>query len=600
MATRQTSYRPPIMGTTHMVSSGHYLAAAAGYRIFEEGGNAIDAGVASGIAINVTEPHHTSFGGVAPITIYHAASDSVVTISGLGRWPRAASIEYFNEHAGGGIPQGILRSIVPSAADAWLTALERYGTMTFEQVVTPAMELAENGHPLSAYVQGSINKLSPLSKIETGDESRSGEEGVPADEKGLPVWPVNRAVLFPNDKPLEVGDVLVQKDLARTFRRLIDVEKANASKGREAAIRAARDFFYKGEIAEEIAKFCKDEGGLLTLEDLKEFSVKVEEPEVGRFREYSVYTCGPWCQGPVVAQTVQIMEDDDLVALGHNSPDYIHLLSQALNLAFSDRHHYYGDPDHVDVPMKGLLSREYTKLRRSIIDMERAFPEMPPPGEPWSYQAGNGANAEARSEAPVPGGLEQDTSYTCAVDRWGNAFSATPSDSLLGGPMVPGLGIVVSPRGKQSWLDPDHPSSLQPWKRPRLTPNPAIAFKDGKLFMPFGAPGGDSQCPAMVQMFLNVAAFGMNPQEAVEAPRIVPWNFPSSFWPHTYLPGRINVEGRIPESTINELTRRGHDVVVLPEWATSTGGLSGIVVDPETGVFKGGADPRRDNYAVGR
>ena len=599
MASKQNSYRPPIMGVTHMVSAGHYLASAAGYRILEEGGNAIDAGVASGIAINVTEPHHTSFGGVAPIIIYHAASDTVVAISGLGRWPRAASIEYMNQHAGGEIPVGILRSIVPSAADAWLTALEKYGTMSFEQVVTPALELAEDGHPVSAYVQASLSALSPLSKVE--DESRAAEAGVPTDESGLPVWEANRAIIAPNDKPLEVGELLVQKDLARTFRRLIEVERAHSSKGREAAIRAARDFFYKGEIAEEMARFSQEQGGLLTLQDLKDFSVKIEEPEMGRFKDYSVYTCGPWCQGPVVAQTLQMLEDDDLAGLGHNSPDYIHLLSQALNLAFSDRHHYYGDPDFVEVPMKGLLSREYTRARRSAIDMERAFPEMPPPGEPWAYQGGAAVSAATQHpEVPVPGGQEQDTSYTCAVDRWGNAFSATPSDSLLGGPVVPGLGIVLSPRGKQSWLDPDHPSSLQPWKRPRLTPNPAIALKDGKLFMPFGSPGGDSQCTAMVQTFLNIVAFGMNPQEAVEQPRVVPWNFPNSFWPHTYLPGRLNVESRIPESTVQELSRRGHDIVVLADWAAAMGSMSAIAVDQETGVLKAGADPRRDAYAVGR
>ena len=585
------------MGVSHMVSAGHYLAAAAGYRIFEEGGNAIDAGVASGIAINVTLPNLATFGGVAPIIIYHADTDSVVTISGLGRWPRAASIDYFNQNAGGDLPAGILRSVTPAAADAWLTALERYGTMTFEQVVTPALELAQDGFPLSANVHASLLALKPLSNL--GD----------ANEGGLPSWPSNRAVLMPNGRPLEVGERLVQKDLARTFRRLIEVEKANSSKGREAAIRATRDFFYKGEIAEEMARFSQEQGGLLTLEDLKEFSVKIEEPEVGRFKEYSVYTCGPWCQGPVVAQTLQMLEDDDLVGLGHNSADYIHLLSQALNLAFSDRHHFYGDPDHVEVPMKGLLSKEYTTARRNAIDMERAFPEMPPPGEPWGYQGSAAASRSAqRKEVEVPGGQEHDTSYTCAVDRWGNAFSATPSDSMFGSPVIPGLGFTLSSRGTQSWLDPDHPSSLQPWKRPRLTPNPAIAMKNGRLFMPFGTPGGDTQCTAMVQMFLNIVEFDMDPQQAIEQPRFAPWNFPNSFWPHTYVPGRLDIEGRIPKSTVQELSRRGHDVKVMDDWTVlmppkttdAMGALSAILLDQESGVLKGGADPRHDTYAIGR
>ena len=582
MARGLDTYRPTIMGVTHMVSSGHYLAAAAGYRILEEGGNAIDAGVASGIAINVTLPNATSFGGVAPIIIYHADADSVVTISGLGRWPRAASIDFFKGKAGGEIPLGILRCVTPSAADAWLTALERYGTMTFQQVVTPALELAEVGFPLTATVQRSLGR---------SEETLEGN---------LAQWQSTRDVFMPDGRVPAVGQPLVQKDLARTFRRLIEVEKANAYRGREAAIRAARDYVYKGDIAEEMAKFSQEQGGLLTLDDLKDFSVKIEEPAVGQFKDYTVYTCGPWCQGPVVAETLQMLEEDDLAALGHNSPDYVHLVSQALNLAFSDRHHYYGDPDQVEVPILGLLSKEYTQARRGAIDMERAFPEMPPPGEPWAYQGKPDRSVAGQQLAAAPGGLEQDTSYTCVVDRWGNAFSATPSDGLFGSPIVPGLGFLISSRGTQSWLDPDHPSSLQPWKRPRLTPNPAIAFKKGKLFMPFGTPGGDAQCQAMVQMFLNIVEFDMDPQQAIEQPRFISWSFPNSFWPHTYLPGRLHVEGRMSGEAKAELSRRGHDLMALDDWSPSVGGLAGIAVDQESGVLKAGADPRRDTYAMGR
>ena len=585
MARGFATSRPPIMGVTHMVSSGHYLAAAAGYRILEEGGNAIDAGVASGIAINVTLPCSTNFGGVAPIIIYLAESNEAVTISGLGRWPRAASIDYFMKHAGGQIPMGILRSVVPSAPDAWLTALEKYGTMTFEQVVTPALELADHGFPLSAAIQES------LTNIVAG--------GYSPEDSERELWESTRSVLMPNGRTPQVGERFVQKDLALTFRRIIEVEKANRHSGRETAIRAARDFIYRGEIAEEMAKFSHEQGGLLTLEDLRDFTVKIEQPQIGQFKEYSVYTCGPWCQGPMVAQTLQMLEEDDLAVLGHNSPDYIHLVSQALNLAFADRHHYYGDPDHVDVPMEGLLSKEYTRARRTAIDMDQAFPEMPSPGEPWSYQGKPRKNL-AKQQLPVPGAQEQDTSYTCVVDRWGNAFSATPSDGLFESPIVPGLGFQMSSRGSQSWLEPDHPSSLQPWKRPRLTPNPAIALKNGKLSMPFGTPGGDAQCSAMVQMFLNIVEFGMDPQDAIERPRFIPWNFPNSFWPHTYLPGRLNVEARIIASTISELSRRGHDLHVTDEWSPDAGSLSAIVVDQEAGVLKAGADPRRDTYAIGR
>ena len=582
MPGRMDTYRPPIMGTTHMVSAGHYLAASAGYRILEQGGNAVDAGVAAGIAINVTLPSATNFGGVAPIAIYDAVSDEVITISGLGRWPRAANIEYFNQHHGGQIPTGVLRTVVPAAPDAWITAIAKYGTMTFEQVVTPALELAEQGFPVSAYLSEGL---------QTTEDDHEG---------GVAMWPSTREIYMPRGRTPRPGEILVQADLARTFRRLIEAERGASHQGREAALRAARDRFYTGDIAEEMIAFSDSQGGWITMEDLAEFSVKIEPPVSGQFRDYTVYTCDAWCQGPVVAQTVQMLEDDDLAAMGHNSTEYIHLVSQALNLAYADRHAYYGDPDLVDVPIDGLLSKGYTRSRRDDVDMTDAFPEMPEPGNPWPYQGFSRNGAPAVAMAGATGGRMQDTSYVCAVDRWGNAFSATPSDPLAPSPIVPGLGIQMSSRGSQTWLDPEHPSSLQPWKRPRLTPNPAIAFKDGKLLMPFGTPGGDTQCTSMVQLFLNIAVHGMNPQKAIEEPRFATWNFPNSFWPHTYFPGRLDLEGRIDAATAAELVGLGHDVHVLDDWTPTGGAMTAIMVDHESGVLSGGADPRRDSYAVGR
>ena len=250
----------------------------------------------------------------------------------------------------------------------------------------------------------------------------------------------------------------MQADLARTFKRLIEAEQGASHLGREAALRAARDRFYQGDIAEEMIAFSDSEGGWITMEDLAEFSVKIEPPVSGKFREYTVYTCDAWCQGPVVAQTLQMLEDDDLAAMGHNSAEYIHLVSQALNLAYADRHAYYGDPDLVDVPMKGLLSKGYTTASRADIDMTNAFAEMPEPGNPWPYQGVSRNGAPAVAMAGASAGRMQDTSYVCAVDQWGNAFSATPSDPLAPSPIVPGLGIQMSSRGSQTWLDPEHPS----------------------------------------------------------------------------------------------------------------------------------------------
>ena len=577
-----SSYRPPISGTTHMVSAGHYLAAAAGYRILEQGGNAVDAGVAAGIAINVTLPHATNFGGVAPIAIFDSKSDKVLTISGLGTWPRQATVDYFNQKCRENIPVGILRSVMPAAPDAWLTALETFGTMSFEDVVKPALELAEKGFPVSSYLH---------SGLQTNEEDHEG---------GVALWPTTRDVYMPNGKIPNVGEILVQSDLGRTFRRLIEAEKGAVNLGRAKAIRAARDRFYKGDIAQEMVDFSDQQGGLITIDDLHNFSVAIENPEVGSFREYSIYTCGAWCQGPVLAQTLQMLERDDLYSLGHNSSDYIHLLSQSLNLAYSDRHAYYGDPAIVDVPIQGLLSKSYTQARRQSIDMQKGFTKMPQPGNPWSHMESNQKGRQLDNLESIEGPTMQDTSYVCVVDRWGNAFSATPSDPLAGSPIVPGLGIQISSRGSQSWLDPEHPSSVQPGKRPRLTPNPAIVFKDGKLFMPFGTPGGDTQCTSMVQLFLNIVEFGMDPQLAIEQPRFAPWNFPNSFWPHTYDPGRLDLEARIDINTVKQLTDRGHKTQILNDWSPSMGALSAIVVDNSSGILKAGADPRRDSYAIGR
>ena len=585
MALGIRTYRPLITGTQHMVSSGHYLATAAGFRILEQGGNATDAGVAAGIAINATLPQWTSFGGVAPIIIHDAASGETVSISGLGRWPKAASIDYFQRNCSGELPPGVLRTVTPAAADAWITAIKLYGTMTFEQVVTPALEIAEGGFPIPATLQSAI--------------ARTGDSLI-GDSDGDSRWESTAAVFFPGGRRPDIGDILVQKDLARTFRRLIEVERDHSGQGREAALQAARDFFYKGEIAEEMVRFIQDQGGLLTMEDLVAFKVGVDTPPSIDYKGIQVYACGPWCQGPVNLHALKILEGFDLESMGHNTAAYAHTVMESLRLAFSDREAYYGDPDFVDVPMEGLLSKSYGQERRAAIDPRRAAPEMPLAGDPWPHQGGPARNGHPARPDLVAGGLPADTSYACAVDRWGNAFSATPSDSFGTTPIVPGLGFIASSRGSQSWLDPEHPSSLAPGKRPRLTPNPALAMREGKPLMPFGTPGGDVQPQSMVQLFLNVVEFGMDVQQAVEAPRFSTWSFPNSFWPHAYHPGLVGVEGRMDSQVVAELSRMGHRVEVWDDFTPRMGCLCGVKVDQERGGLSGGADPRRDGYTMGR
>ena len=571
------AYRVPFVSSNYMIASGHYLAALAGLRILEQGGNATDAGVASGIAINVTLPHRTSIAGVAPILVYQAATNEVVSISGLGRWPKAVTLEGFNKKYGGEMPLGVPRSVIPAACDAWLTALEHYGTMTFEQVVAPSIDLAENGFPISH-------------RVSEGIKSRK--------EYILDECPTTAEIYMPNGRTLEPGDILVQKDLARVFRQMADVERANVHKGRKEAIHAARDYFYKGDVAEKMVRFSEENDGYLTMQDFADFRVTLDKPEEGSYKEYTVYSCGAWCQGPSLLEILQLLEGYDLKAMGHNSAEYIHTIVEAVKLAFADRHNYFGDPDFVEVPMAGLLSKGYAAVRREALDPKKAWPEMPPPGDPWPYE-GKSRTVTRVPAIPLDGPGELDTSYIAVVDRWGNAFSATPSDSITSTPIVPGLGMIISPRGTQSWLEAEYPCSVGPWRRPRLTPNPSMVFKNGHLFMPFGTPGGDTQVQAMAQMLLNIVEFGMDPQNALEEPRASSESAPNSFWPHAYYPGKLNLEGRISREAGQKLEKLGHNVNWWPDWSQGAGGMCGIVVDRERGILLGGADPRREGFAAG-
>jgi len=566
--------RPIVRGQSGVVSAGHYLAAAAGYEILREGGNAVDAGVAAGLVTNVVHHDYTSFGGVAPIILYSASDESVHTISGLGRWPKAASLEHFRETHGGTFPQGILRSVVPAAPDAWITALLEHGSLSFGEVAQAAIRFAREGYPMYEFQRENL---------------RHAREQYEA-------YPDTAEIFLPQGRLPEVGDIVVQEDLAGTLERLADAESAAGD--RESGLRAAREYFYEGPIAEEIAAFSEAEGGFMRASDLAEFSVGTEDPVRVHYGGFDVYTCGPWCQGPVLAQALKILERFDLREMGHNSAEYLHTVLEALKLAFADREWYYGDPDFVDVPIDELVSDGYTERRARRIDRDRAHTELPPPGE----TAGGSPDVfdlEHLEADPADSSLfRQDTSYIAAMDDAGNTFSATPSDGCGGTPLVPGLGIPLSTRGRQSRLDPRHPARLEPRKRPRLTPSPALVMKDGEPFMAIGTPGGDVQPQAMLQVLLNRIEFGMNPQEATEAPRVATYSFPSSWSPNRYYPGVSAGEDRIPDAVFDRLTERGHR---MQRWQRlhRAGGVNTVVRDPETGLMEAGADPRRESYAVG-
>jgi gamma-glutamyltranspeptidase/glutathione hydrolase len=583
-----SSHRPTIAVTRHAIAAGHYLAATAGFEILQAGGNAIDAGVAAGIALGVLQSDLVDVAGVAPIMIYLADKEEVVTIAGLGPWPKALDPELFQREHGGKIPKGVLRTVVPAAPDAWITALRRYGTMSFGEVASAAIRLARDGFPMYPLMAASLKRHE-------------------ADHRA---WPSTAAIFLPNGRLPETGEVFRQTDLGASLQYMADEERAAAhrnpnGRGREAGLEAARDAFYRGDIARKIVAFMKQEGGLLSAEDLAEYRSPVGPPERRRFGDLEVFTCGAWCQGPVLLQTLALLEGTDLAGLGQNTPDYIHHVTEALKLAFADREAYYGDPEMVEVPLATLISPEYASERRKLIHTDKAWPEMPPMGE-IGPRGGHEllGRLTAREAAHLRVGFgepnpEPDTSYVCVADRHGNLFSATPSDGSYGSPVVPGTGLIPSNRGSQSRPDPRHPAGVAPGKRPRLTPNPALAIKGRDRFLPFGTPGGDVQTQAMLQVLLNLFVFGQDTQSAIEAPRFATYSFPSSFAPFDYYPGRLAVEGRIPESVTAELARRGHQIQRWPDWIWTAGAVCAILADRRRGVMEAGADPRRAAYAIG-
>jgi gamma-glutamyltranspeptidase/glutathione hydrolase len=571
------SHRPTIMGTHHMISATQYLAAEAGFKILEAGGNAIDAGVAAGISLGVVQPEFVNVAGVAPIIIYSAVENRIVTIPGLGTWPKAIDRNYFKNNHGGRIPQGIMRTVVPAAPDAWITALKRFGTMSFGEVAASAIRYARDGFPVYPL----------MTEVITDHEAE------------YRMFPSNVALYLPKGRPPQSGEVFVQTALAATLQHMADQEAAARGCGREVGLTAARDAFYRGDIARAIVKHQEENGGLLSADDLANFCSGFDEPVVTRFGDIRLFACGPWCQGPSLLQTINLLDTAELRKLGHNSTGYLHHITEAVKLAFADRETYFGDPRVIDVPIDALLSRDYANRRREMIRQDKAWPEMPPAGDPRKLapeRAAGGAPLVPERAFSAP---ELDTSHVCCVDKHGNVFAATPSDGSYNAPVIPELGIIPSPRGSQSWGDPDHPSGVAPGKRPRLTPSPAIAIEPGKMKMPFGTPGGDVQTQAMLQVFLNIHMFGMEVQEAVEAPRVASYSYPSSFEPHAYHPGLLHMESRIDRATGEALERLGHTIGWWPEWTWLAGAVCAVVADQQTGVLKGGADPRRPSYALG-
>jgi gamma-glutamyltranspeptidase / glutathione hydrolase len=548
------SVRPALLGRRHMVVAGHPLAAMAGMRVLEAGGNAIDAGVAAGFALNVLQPDMANLGGVAPIMIHRAVDRRITTFAGIGTWPRAATLKRVADAGNGRIQAGPGRWVVPAAPDAWLTALARYGTWSAADALAPAIELAERGYPLHYFLRHNLFHISRAT-FETAH---------------------TREVFLPGGRVPEIGAIVRQQSLAATLTWLVDAERKSGG-SREDGIAAGRNAFYGGEIAQRIDSFAREIGAFITAEDLHAYHVAELPPVSVSYRGRIVHCCGPWSQGPALAQMLAIAEGFDLARMAAEQRE--HVLIETVKRALRDRNRFYGDPDFTEIPIARLLSPEHAAELRHGIRPDRV--------------SAPGALPEAIG-SPTP-----DTTYVCVVDEAGNAFSATPSDStILVSPMVPDLGFGISDRGLQASLDPADPNAVAPGKRPRLTPNPALVT-GADMLMPFGTPGGEVQTQAMLQFLVNHLDRGMGLQEAAEAPRWASFDVPATEDPHPSQPNMVRLESRAGPDLAAALWTAGHDVLPWPKFSALAGSICAIRRDAATGTLTGAADPRRMSYAIG-
>ena len=573
-----TTTYPEVMGRDVMIATEHYLSASAGARIFARGGNAIDAAVAATFVEGVVNPHMHTIGGEAPMLIYVARERRVVAINGNMTAPARATIEHYRKAGLDLVPgEGLLAAGVPAAFDALASVLREFGTMTLDQVTEPVRRLCEDGLPMHPGLSGHGETPEDLSGLIGVASILSNEH------KFREKWPTSAALYMPHGKVPEPGDIIKNPALANFFGRLVEAEAGARNRGREAAIDAARDRFYRGDIAREIVRWSEANGGLLQESDLANFTTKFEPPLSIDYHGVTVHKCQPWSQGPVFLQQLRLLEGFDLRALGHNSTDYIHTLVEAAKLAFADREAYYGDPDFTDVPVDGLLSSRYADLRRGLIDPSRASTEL---------RAGDPIKMRALSESSIhPQSWGPGTIHVTAADGNGNMVACTASGGWIpSSPVIDSLGFPMGTRVQTFYLDPKHANALQPKKRPRTTLTPSVATRNGEPFLSFGTPGGDQQDQWTLQFFLNLVDFGMGVQEAIEAPRFSTAHFPSSFHPHSARPGVLRIENRIDSTICSELAARGHQVEVRPAWCE--GHVLGIRFDPSKRLLHGGADPR--------
>ncbi len=601
MLAGQRTQKPALHGRHWVAITGKPLAATAGAMMFAKGGNPVDAACAM-LAAVTTMWDVLSWGGETQALIYNPRTKKVIAINALGVAPTGATPDFYRAKGMQFPPEyGPLAAITPGTPGGLMTMLAEYGTLSLRDVLEPAIRMAD-GYPIEEETANSIER----------------------NKRWLKQWRYSRAVMLPHlgearEAP-EAGEIFRQPDLAATLRKLVDTEQRalRQGKNRRDAIYAAYDRFYKGDIAQEFVRGFHEEGGLITLQDLASWKVKIEEPVMTTYRGIDVYKLQPWSQGPAMLQALNILETFDLKAMGYNSTRYIHTLYQAMSLAFADRDFYYGDPAFPpDEPIRGLLSKEYARQRAQLINPERNDPAIKP-GDPYPFQGGTNPYLKLLRDwppAPPPqrpvtsdgetrtGQSAFDEAFTRgttsieAADTSGWVVSITPSGGWIPAVIAGTTGIGVSQRAQQFVVDSaDNPFNvIAPGHRPRVTLTPSLALKDGKPFLAFAVQGGDTQDQNLLQCFLNMVEFGMDVQQAVEAANITSYQMRNSFDQHESQPGRLTLRDDTPSWTRHELRAMGYRL----EFDDRTSGpINAIFFDWKHGSFWGGSSNHGDDYGI--
>ena len=587
----------PVLHGKHWVAiTGKPLAATAGARTFIRGGNAVDAACAM-LAATSTMWDVLGWGGETQALIYNPHTREVLGINALGVAPSGATPAFFVEQELAYPPEfGPLAAVTPGTPGGLMVMLAEYGTLSLAEVLAPAIEMAE-GYPIE----------------------ESAVRAIERHRERILEWPYSKNVFLPHDKDgprgPSVGEVFRQPDLKATLEKLVAAERDALADGldRKAAIYAAYDRFYRGDIAAEIVRSMREHGGLFTMEDLDRWQVHIEKPVTTKYRGIDVYKLTTWTQGPVLLQTLNILENFDLASMGYNSTRYIHTLYQAMNLAYADRDFYYGDPYFPpEEPVEGLLSKDYARKRAAEIDPERNNPDAAP-GNPYDFQRGKNpfmqyledlqsSNLTSDLAAPNDDGFFQGTTTIQAADKEGWVVSVTPSGAWIPAFVAGETGIGLSQRMQSFVLDPaENPYNVvEPGKRPRVTLTPAMALRDGEPWLSFAVQGGDAQDQNLLQFFLNVVEFGMNVQEAAEADNFLSYQLHDSFGDHKKEPGRLAVNESVTEFTRDQLEKMGYavEVGVWGRRDRTSGPINAIWFDRQNGTFQGGSSNHGDDYGI--